>query len=462
MPVDTVIRDGDVVFHDEVVTTSVAIDGEQIVAIGHHSDLPEAHREVDASEMIVMPGVVDPHVHIDEVPENRAGNYTSETRAAARGGVTTLIDFAWQGGDRRIQENKTLIDGINTKIDYQDKSLVDYGVHGVLLRETEETLDQISTAVDLGVTSFKMFKSNYEIGVSNGFINAAFEEIGNNDAVALLHAEDPSICEWFTQKRKDEKRGSPPDYPDTRPDYSESMAVNSALQMAENTDVKYYGVHTTCEKAVNEIASRQEDRSQIRAETCTHYTALTKPVYEQGKWEPLIAPPIREESDVKSIFNHLDNGTLSVVSTDHSAYTGEAKYADNWWDSPFGANSLQRSLPVFHTEAVVNRGFSYPFLLSVMCRNPAQTFGMPDKGTLTPGTDADIVIFDPTESSTISSANNESNALFSIYEGKEVTGAVKKTFVRGELVYAEDEIRADPGHGQFLERSLPDWSDQDI
>jgi dihydropyrimidinase len=459
MTVDTVIAHGDVVTSNSVRKTSVAIDDGLIVALGARDQLPDADQTVDATEKIVMPGVVDPHVHIDEVPENRAGTYRAETRAAARGGVTTLIDFAWQGGDRRIPENEqTLLDGIRTKRSKNDQSFVDFSVHGVLHRETEETLQELEAAVDAGVTSFKMFMSNYPVGVTNGFVNLAFERIAELGAVAAVHTEDPSVCDTLTERFKREERGSPDQYPLSRPDYTEAMAADDALQMAVETGVNYYGVHTTSEKAAETIESYQNDESHIRAETCTHYTTLDDSVYDELGTYPQIAPPIRKPRDIEVMFEHLENGALSVVSTDHSVYHEEYKNVENWWESPFGANSIQVSLPVFHDEAVNRRGYSYPFLVRLMCANPAETFGMPNKGTLEPGTDADIIVFDPEERYTVTARDNESNSTFSIYEGREVTGMVEQTYVRGNPVWRDGEIVADPGLGEFVERELPQWT----
>jgi dihydropyrimidinase len=195
----------------------------------------------------------------------------------------------------------------------------------------------------------------------------------------------------------------------------------------------------------------------IRAETCTHYTALDDSIYEELGDLPRIAPPIRSPDNVEAMFEHLRKGTLSVVSTDHVAQSAEAKRNSEWWEGPYGANGLQTSLPVFHQQAVVERDFSYPFLVRVMSSNPASTFGFENKGTLEPGTHADIVLFDPNESYTISADDNASIADHTIYEGMEVSGKVKKTMVRGTLVADDDEPIGEPGHGEFIERPVPDW-----
>jgi dihydropyrimidinase len=236
------------------------------------------------------------------------------------------------------------------------------------------------------------------------------------------------------------------------------MAAHDALRLAEETGVKYYGFHTSCREAAAVIDAVQADSSKIRAETCTHYTALDSSVYAAHGNRAKIAPPIRTSDDSDAMFEYLQNGTLSVVSTDHVAQLRSAKEGMPWWESPFGANGLQTSLPVFHDEAVVKRGRSYPFLVRVMCANPAETFGMPDKGTLEPGTDADIVLFDPEQTMTIRAENNVSKADYSLYEGREVTGAVTRTLVRGETVAADGAVVGDPGHGEFLERKVPVWT----
>ncbi|UHQ98850.1 amidohydrolase family protein (plasmid) [Natrinema zhouii] len=459
MPVDTVITGGRVVTTTDVSIQSIAIDDGEIVAIGAEDSLPEANERINASGKIVMPGVVDPHVHIDEVPENRAGTYEAESAAAALGGVTTFIDFSFQGKDRANSEpGAPLIEGIRHKQSKGEDSYVDFSLHSVLRREDRETFDELEAAIDAGVTSFKMFRSTYDIGVGNGFIHEAFRHIADHDAVAALHTEDPAVCKAITDRMKREGKGNAVHYPDSRPDYAEAMAAEDAVRMAIETGVKYYGVHTSCQKAAAVIDQFQDDGSSIRAETCTHYTIFDRSRHDELGNFPLIAPPLRTADDVEAMFNYLDRGTLSVVSTDHSVYYKEFKKTDDWWDAPFGATGLQFSLPVFHEVAINRRDYSYPFLVRTMCTNPAQTFGMPQKGTLEPGTDADVVVFDPDQTKTISSANKKSNDPVTIYEDVEVNGTVMHTFVRGNQVVADGELVANPGTGEFVKREIPDWS----
>jgi len=458
MAVDKIIKGGEIVTSEGSYKSDMAISDEKIVGIGSEGALPEAEQYIDASGLLVLPGIVDPHVHIQD--HFSMDSFETATRAAARGGVTTVIDFAWLAWVGELSDfdtEGTLTEGLDRKKQKAANALIDYGFHGAITREDPDVLDEIQELVDRGVTSFKIFTA-YEIGLSNGFMDQLFETVASNDAVAVLHTEDDSVCEARTNKLKKEEKGDSKWYPDSRPDYAEAMAAYDAIQLAVEHECRYYGIHTSCEKSAQVVSAfRNQYPDLIRGETCTHYTTLDRSIYEELGNLPMIAPPIRSPSDIEAIFEYLRGEELDVVSTDHCAYTRETKQVKNWWDSSFGANSLQVSLPVFYDEAVNNRDYSPSFVVSKMCTNPAKLFGMKHKGTFEIGTDADIVVFDPDKQWTISSENNESVSDFSIYESKELTGAVDKTIVRGELVVDSGEIVGTPGHGEYVNRNIPNW-----
>lgn len=459
MTIDTAITGGTLVTETGQTDASIGIDGDEIVAVGKKSSLPDAEETVDASGQLVMPGVVDVHVHIDDMFSE--DTYRSATSAAAVGGTTTYIDFGWQAwvGELSVYESEgTLLEGIDRKKEKGNDALIDFGLHGAITREDPAVLDEIQDVIDAGVPTFKMF-TTYELGLSNGFMNRVIERIAEKDAVGVFHTEDDSICVELTERLREAGKGDPEYYPQSRPDYAEAMAAEDAVRMAVEAGMQYYGIHTSCRKAADILEYFQGDYGSelVRAETCVHYTTLDDSVYEESGYLPVIQPPIRTADDVEAMFAHLDNGVLSVVSTDHCAYLLEQK-RDNWWDSTPGANALQTSLSVFYDEAVNRRGYDPSFVVSLLCSNPARTFGMPWKGTLEPGTDADIVVFDPTETYTITADDNVGNAEFSIYEGREVSGRPTKTFVRGELVAADGSPVGEPGYGEFVERECPDWN----
>ncbi len=457
MAIDTLITGGTVVTASSMFDAAVAINDGKIIGVAKEDALPEADTRLDATDQLVMPGIVDPHVHVDD--HVSIDRYQSATSAAALGGVTTFIDFAWQayeGENSPWGEPAPLTDGFDRKQKQQREAVIDFGLHGGILREGDDLFSEIPKLIEAGVTSFKLYTA-YEFGVSNGYLRRVFAHLADHGAVAVVHTEDDSVCQSLVEELQAAGEDAPEAYPQSRPDYAEAMAAEDALRIATDTGVKYYGFHTSCRKAADVIGQFQEDGTRVRAETCPHYTVLDQEVHSELGNLPKIAPPLRSADDVEAMFESLRSGVLSVVSTDHVAQLRESKEDRPWWDGPYGANGLQVSLPVFHDEAINERGLSYPFLVRVMSKNPATTFGLTNKGSLDPGTDADIVIFDPTETYTITAEDNASKADYSIYEGREVSGKVKKTLVRGTVVADDGDIVADPGHGEYISRELPSW-----
>jgi dihydropyrimidinase len=453
--VDTLLTGGMVVTTESTFEAAVAIDDGTIVSVGEQRALPDADRRVDVDGNLLLPGVVDPHTHL--FGYNSIDSYETGTKAAAAGGVTSLMTFAWQGwNDGEWDESGTLAGAVKRHRTAADP-VVDYGLHPVITQERPDVFDELPALVEDGVTSFKMFTTD-DIRLSNGFIGEIFRHLADLGAVGMVHTEDYSVCE-----RRIEAMQSRPDaeetsvYPRSRPDYAEAMAAGSVARLAVAADAKYYGVHTTSKAAADAIAAVQGDGSNVRAETCTHYTVLDRSIYERLGNRAIMAPPLRESADIDALFDHIRKGTLSIVSTDHVPLPVDRKEGGPWWESAFGVNTLQTSLPVFHDEAVNERGFSYPDLVRLLCDAPARTFGLPSKGRIEPGADADIVVFDPEKSDTITADDNHSNADYSVYEGREVTGRVEQTYVRGQLVADDGDIVAEPGHGEFLDREVPDW-----
>ncbi len=457
MRIDTVISGGTVVTDEETFDASVAIDDGSIVAVGDEGAMPNAEEVVDATGMYVMPGLMDAQTHVHD----RSSIDTHETagKAAAAGGITTYMDFSWMYVDHQPHNPpQSLLEGIRRKQEKAEgKAVVDYALHGGITDNKEEVLDELEAAHEAGVTSFKMFTGG-TFPVSYGLINLVMERLGELGGVGVFHTEEADVCDKLAERLQREGKSDPKYFAESRPDYAEAMAADTVLRMAQAHDAKYFGIHTTSRAAAEVIDGYRDDGSLVRGETCTHYTVYDKSEFDRRGNLVKIAPPLREADDVEAMFEYMENGTLDLVSTDHCSYKRDKKEVDNWWDSTSGANQLQTSVPVFYDEAVNRRGYSPSFVVSVMSTNIADTYGMPNKGTLDPGTDADVVVFDPDETYTISADENFSKADFSVYEGREVTGRVKKTFVRGELVYDEGEILVDPGYGEFVAREVPNWS----
>jgi Dihydroorotase and related cyclic amidohydrolases len=331
---DLIISGGCVVTSNRVFDADVAVTDGTITGIGDATAFEPADRRVDATDRFVLPGVVDPHVHING--PNSVETYETGTAAAAVGGVTTCITFAWQTRSDR-PEVESIPESIRWQREAGTDSRIDFGLHAVITSE-DVAGDEVDAAIDAGVPSFKLFTA-YDFGVSTGGIERAFEAIGARDGVALVHTEDASVCEARTEDLQNTSDGGNPDrYPESRPIHAEAMAADDAIRLAREADCRYYGMHTSGEMSADAIANHADD-SRVRAETCTHYLTLDESVYGELGSVAMMAPPVRQPRDADVLFDRLKRDELQVVSTDHVAFERASKEVEDWWDSEFGVNS---------------------------------------------------------------------------------------------------------------------------
>ena len=252
--VDTRIQGGTVVTPTDTFEADVAIDDGEIAAVGDGDSMPDADEVYDATGRLVMPGVIDPHVHVDDMFS--MDTHETASKAAALGGTTTYIDFAWQAwvGDLSLwDEPGTLLEGIERKRAKAENMVVDYGLHAAVTREDLDVLDELEAVVEAGVPTVKLFTA-YELGLGNGFIDRVFEKLTEVDGVAVLHTEDGDVCDAKTEQFQREGKGDPEWYPKSRPDYAEAMAAEDAVRMATEAGCQYYGIHTSCRKSAEVLA----------------------------------------------------------------------------------------------------------------------------------------------------------------------------------------------------------------
>jgi len=308
---DTLITGGTVVTSDSMFDATIGISDGTVASIGREWALPPAERTVDVDGQLVLPGVVDPHTHL--AGYNSIDSYETGTAAAATGGVTSLITFAWQGWeDGSWNETETLGEAVKRHRSWADP-LVDYSLHPTITRETPDVLAELPDLAEAGLTSVKLFTTD-DIRLSHGFIAKVFDRLADTGGVGMVHTEDYLVCQHRADAVASEPDGQAPTaYPRSRPDYAEAIAAGAIARLAAAADAKYYGAHTTSAAAADAIAAQRTDGSTIRAETCTHYTALDRSIYEERGNLAIMAPPLREPDDVDALFGHLEDGALSVV-----------------------------------------------------------------------------------------------------------------------------------------------------
>ena len=443
--VDTIVRGGKVVRPSGVVEAAIAIADGKILAVASEDLLPPTDSVVDASGKYVLPGLVDSHTHI------YLDSYRTISESAAFGGVTTLLSYIWPDQDQDIPAS----------IDHwrrfgESASIVDFGLHMGLM-DSPTSLEQIPAAVEMGVTSFKLMMDYKRRGlmVSDEFLMAALERIGQSGGIAVVHAESGGIISYLEERMMAEGLTSPTDFPRSRPPEAEVEAIGRAIAVASLTHCPLYLVHISTAGSVEAVARAHLAGHQLWAEASPHYLFMTQEEYERQGPMIKISPPLRTENDCEALWGGIEQGVIATLASDHAAYTREMKESGwaNIFQAPFGIPGTETMLPLLYTEAVVKRGVPITALPRLLSENPAKLFGLyPRKGAIEVGSDADLVIFDPEREVTITSGVLHTKADFTPFEGRKVKGWPTTTLVRGRLVVQDGNLVEMPPHGLYLER----------
>ena len=440
--VDCMIANGSVLVGDRLVDAAIGISDGRIVGLG--SPLSFSPREtVDATGLLVLPGIVDPHVHLASVFSE--DDFDTGSQAAAFGGVTTMIDFTFQEPD------KLPSDAFREKTEAARKqSYVDFTFHCAVTQENLETIEDIRRLCREGLTnSFKFFMA-YDFGVSNGFIYESLKALGEVGGTGLIHAEDPSAINYYLKDFKERGCSHPRFFPQAHPHYSEETAIATALILAREARARLYFVHVTTGAGADLIRKARGMGIQALGETCPHYLTLTDEEYERTHAQGIMCPPLRRRDDNEALWGAVTDGTLQAIGTDHAAFRSSTKAPgnDRFWLSPFGAAGLETMLSVLYSEGVGKGRMSLGQLMHLLARAPARLFSCPTKGEIAVGKDADLVLFDPGRKVTITAGNQHSISDYTLYEGWQTQGQPVSTLVRGEFVVREGELTGAGGYGR--------------
>jgi len=459
----TLIKGGLVVSATAEVTADVLVDGERVVALlAPGSGLVEnADRVIDATGTYVIPGGVDAHTHM-EMPFG--GTYASDTfetgtAAAAWGGTTTIIDFAIQSVGKSLREG---LDAWHAKAEGQ--CAVDYGFHMILADVNDQSLKEMDMLVGEGVTSFKMFMAYPGVFYSDdGKILRAMQQAAGNGALAMMHAENGIAIDVLVQQALAAGRTDPRYHGDVRHALLESEATHRAIQLARVAGAPLYVVHVSAQQAVEQLAAARDAGLPVFAETCPQYLFLStddlaKPDFEGAKY--VCSTPLRPKEHQEALWRALRTDDLSVVSTDHCpfCFKGQKEMGRGDFSKiPNGMPGVENRMDLLH-QAVVDGHISRRRWVELAATAPARMFGLhPRKGTIAPGSDADIVIYDPAAEQVISAETHHMAVDYSAYEGKRITGKVRTVLSRGEVVVDGGEYFGRPGRGSYLTRSTCDY-----
>ena len=462
-----VISGGTVVTASGGVAADVLVDGERIAALaapGTEAALSwasAADRVLDATGRYVLPGGIDVHTHM-EMPFGgtfAADTFETGTRAAAWGGTTTIIDFAVQAKGTSLLAT---LDKWHSKAD--GNCVIDYGFHMIVSDVNDTTLKEMEACIGAGVNSFKMFMAYPGVFyATDGEILRAMHKAAETGAMIMMHAENGIAIDQLVARALAEGRTDPVQHGLTRPPELEAEATGRAIALAKVTGSPLYVVHLSAAEALEAITNARDTGQNVFAETCPQYLYLSlddlaRPDFEGAKY--VASPPLRPREHQGSLWRGLRTNDLSVVSTDHCPFCfAEQKELGrgDFSKIPNGIPGVEHRMDLLH-QGVVAGELSLARWVEVAATTPARMFGLyPRKGVIAPGSDADIVIYDPRATQTLSATTHHMNVDYSAYEGFTITGRVRTVLSRGHVVIDDGEYHGVTGHGRFLERQLSQY-----
>jgi dihydropyrimidinase len=451
------IKNGTVVTAADTFAADVEVDGEHIVRLGQGLDVrgPDA-RIIDATGKYVLPGGVDPHTHLDSPSQDTvtADDYLTGTIAAACGGTTSLINFCFQQKGR----------GLNQILDHfaeraHGKAAIDYGFHGMINDLTPSVFDEIASLPERGVTSIKLFMAYRGANmVDDRTLARTMRESKRNGVLVMVHAENGDAADLLQQQLLSEGHTAPRYHAPSRPPRVEAEATARAGALAEVLDAPVYIVHVSCREAVEEIERARARGVNIMAETCTHYLYfderdLDRPGFEGAKW--VYTPPPRGPDQPPQMWRAIAGRSLGVVASDHCPFNFHGQKdlgASDFTKIPNGAPGIEERL-MFTYQGVNDGRLTLNRFVDLVSTTPARIFGLhPRKGTIAIGSDADLVIWNPSAELTMTKSELHENVDYTLYEGKRIRGLPETVTLRGEVIVENRQFVGQPGQGRFLER----------
>jgi dihydropyrimidinase len=453
---DLIIKNGQIITASETYVADIGVKGEIITTLSTELTPGPDTEVIDADGKYVFPGCIDVHVHL-QLPFSGTiskDDFENGTKAAACGGVTTVIDFAIQTKGHLIME------AVEARRAEADPNVcVDYGLHAAITDWNDQTQAEIKQVIDYGIPTFKCFMIYAKEGwmSDDGMLFNALEETAKYGGHIGVHAESVFVLNMLIERyaKEKEKWGA---YAHTlsRPDFTEEEAVIRAIKWAEITGGQLYIVHMSAGKSADAVNTAKQRGVRVYAETCPQYLLLDDEVFK-GENGHLYAtcPQIKKPEDSERLWQGLVNGDIQIVATDTCTFDTKQKAAWNgdFRKIPFGLPGVETMVPLMYTEGVGKRGFSANHLVALVSTNPAKLFGMyPEKGTIAIGSDADLVVFDPKKNVTLHAADLQTNCDWSPFEGWELTGYPSTTISRGKVVATDGKFVGEVGHGKFLKR----------
>ena len=462
MNFDTIIKGGTIVTASDTFQADIGISGEVIKCIGTDLSGASSKEEIDAVGKYVMPGGIDVHVHL-QLPfcgTVSADDFLSGTKAAARGGVTTVIDFALQDAE------KGLMAGIEARMkEAEHKVCIDYSLHSIITKWSEAIRDEMTEVIEFGVPTFKMFMVYEKEGwqSDDAALFRALSETKKNGARICVHAESEKVMSLLIEEyHKDKDKLGAYAHVLSRPNFIEEEAVQRAIKWTEVTGGRLYIVHMSTGGAARLLRKARRMGIDVHGETCPQYLLLDDSVFKNPDTGHLYAtcPQIKKKEDSENLWKALTGDVLALVATDTCTFNTEQKamWEGDFSKIPFGMPGVEVLVPSVYTFGALEGRFSLNRFVNLISTNPAKLMGMyPKKGTISVESDADIIIVDPDKKKTIDWQELATNCDWSPYQGMEMAGFPEITLCRGQTVVRDGAFIGEEGYGRFIKRNP--WSD---
>jgi dihydropyrimidinase len=461
--VKTLIRGGTVVTATDLYDGDVLIEDDKIVAISTNVDLTPfgdqtLTRIIDATGKYVIPGGIDVHTHLD-MPfggTTSTDDFESGTVAAAHGGTTSVVDFAIQ---YRGQTLRHALDTWRKKA--EGRAAIDYGFHMIVTELTDAVENEMDALVREGVTSFKLFMAYPGVFMlDDASIFRALQRTAGNGGTICMHAENGGVIDVLVKKALAEGKTAPKYHALTRPARAEAEATHRAIALAEIAGVPIYIVHLSAAEALEMVTAARDRGLPAYAETCPQYLFLSYDNYEEPDFSGakyVMSPPLRGKETQDKLWRGLAGGDLQAVSTDHCPFCMKEQKELGKGDFskiPNGAPGIETRMSLVFDGGVRTGKISLNRWIELTSTSPAKLFGLfPRKGTIAPGSDADIVVFDPNKKQTLSAKTLHMKVDYNPYEGREVTGVSETVLSRGKVIVENGKFIGRAGAGSFLKRS---------
>ncbi len=463
MLLDLVIKNGEVVLPEGTFNFEIGIEDGLITKLASEID-EQADRTIDASGKIIIPGVIDGHTHFEMPYSTPAGtfltsdDFLSGTTAAACGGCTTILDFVTPEPGQSLVEAFNMRKGVASR-----KAVIDFGLHVILNSASESTQQQMETLQnDYGVTSFKIFTAYKKRGMmlNDGELYGVLSKAKALGALILAHCENEDMINSNTSKLLSEQKNDPQYHALSRPDFVEAEAVQRMGFLSELTGASVLVVHLSSDRGLQMVLDSRLSGERLYAETCPHYLTLTNEVYQRKDAAIfLMSPPLKGKADLERLWKGIALGEISTVGSDHACFTLEQKMkAKVFTEIPGGVQGTENILPIL-LNGVTQGRITLEQLVKVTSFNPAKLYNLyPRKGTISPNSDADLVIVDPKKKMKLEHKYLHSNLDYSIYEDVNVEGYPIATIARGMLVFQDGQFVGKEGRGNYIFRRVPRFS----